>query len=90
MGLGDSEGDKTSGKPDPNRKDGHLTPSGKSTGGWPAYPPFWPPYPYPPAPFPGYPPLLVKAPLTRDNRAGWGHDLCGMNQAHRALLPLEV
>ena len=42
----------------PNRDESHhLTPSGKTTGGWP-YPPFWPPYPYPPAPFPGYPPYM--------------------------------
>ena len=90
MGLGDSEGDKTSSKPDPNREDGHLTPSGKSTGGWPAYPPFWPPYPYPPAPFPVYPPLTSQGTVDARQSCWMGHDLCGMNQAHRALLPPEV
>ena len=70
MGLGDSDGNKTSGKPNANREDGHLTPSGKSTGGWPAYPPFWPPYPYPPAPFPGYPPFTSQG--TADARQSRG------------------
>ena len=69
MGLGDSDGNKTSGEPHANREDGHLTPSGKSTGGWPAYLSFWPPYPYPPVTFPGYPPFTSQGTVdTRQSR----------------------
>ena len=47
----------------------HFTPSGKSTGDWP-YPPFWPPYPYPPAPFLSYPgPAPVSQPSTGTDQA---------------------
>ena len=49
----------------------HPTPSGKSTGGWPAYPPFWPPYLYLTAPFLGYPPFIGQS----TSAAGHSHGL---------------
>ncbi len=70
MGLDDPGEAKKKDKREDNGEGNHLTPSGKTTGGWLAYPPFWLPHSYPSAPFLGYPPFIGQGTVTTGHARG--------------------